>query len=53
MQHSPSHSTLLDPLDIDRGVQENYQYYEKICKGESWEDKKLKEVAQQRQNGKI
>ncbi|CAB9498022.1 expressed unknown protein [Seminavis robusta] len=43
-------STLLDPLGIEKGVKENYQYYESICEGESWQDQKLKEVAQQRQN---
>ena len=32
------------------GVEENYKYYETICVGETWEDKKLREVAQQRQS---
>lgn len=42
-------STLLDPLNIDMGVKDNYQYYESICEGETWQDKKLKDIAQQRQ----
>lgn len=60
LQHVPANSmdlvftgyisTLLDPLNIDQGIQENYKHYETVCEGTSWEDKKLKEVAQQRQN---
>jgi hypothetical protein len=43
-------STLLDPLDIRKGVKENFDQYEIICAGETWQDEKLGEVAQQRQN---
>jgi hypothetical protein len=43
-------STLLDPLDLDMGVKKNYERYESLCEGEIWQDKKLNEIAQQRQN---
>jgi hypothetical protein len=37
-------------LTIGLGVKDNYKYYEAICEGETWQDKKLREVAQQRQS---
>lgn len=37
-------------MNIEKGFKENYAIYEEICEGPSWEDQKLKEVAQQRQN---
>ena len=37
-------------MNIEKGFKENYQKYEEICEGDSWEEQKLKEVAQQRQN---
>lgn len=42
-------STLLDPLDLHKGVIADFQNYEALCEGKSWEDQKLAEVAQQKQ----
>lgn len=39
----------MDPLDLNKGVKEDYEFYETICKEEIWQDKKLAEVAQKRQ----
>ena len=43
-------SILLDPLDLKQSLTDNFDAYEQVCQGDSWKDKMLAEVAQQRQN---
>jgi hypothetical protein len=49
---SSYYSPLLDPLHFETGTNENYDFYTTLCKhaDDDWEGKKLKEIAQQRQN---
>jgi hypothetical protein len=40
---------LLDPLEFDTGIDEDYRTYNEICKSDDWKAEKLRDIAQRRQ----